>query len=157
MTRWIIYYSVSICIIFGLNFSLFYAISVLSDGLFAILIFYYLQYFMLAFSSVLQIIIIAVNFSGEKIRLKFMSAFTAVYAVAFLITYITVVRYLYQINDAYTILEGSSVEMLADYKTNPFIGLQLLFVIPVLLQVFIFTLLYRKSKKANLNLLHENT
>ena len=156
MARWTIYYLVAILAIIGLNLGSFYVIASNSDGLFAILIFYYAQYFVTVGVVVLQLITFLINYSGVKQRLKFLIAFTTIYSLVFLGIYAAVARYECQMQEAYYLMKAFGPETTETYNTNPFTGLHLAFIVPLLFQIFIFIALFKRQKNI-LNLTHENT
>ena len=158
MLRWLLYYGLSVLIVIGLSAGTFYVLANNSDGLFAILIMYYVQYVLATIISLLQIATIIINYKSKYIKLKFIVSFTCVYSFIFIGLYTYFVRYEYQMKEIYTLLleKEASPENIEAFNRSPVLGTHALFMIPVVLQIGLFILMYRKKQKSLVAIPNEN-
>ena len=149
MRRWITYYLLSVLLIsLVLIGFIFICSKTIIDGFFILMLLYSVQYLFALLIGVLQIIILVVNYFKKDIKLKFLIALSCVYSVLLVIMYGFNVKMIYSMQEVFRLLAESDAEQLSDasYNTNPFIGKHTFFIVPFIIQVCIFIVLYRKKK-----------
>jgi hypothetical protein len=118
----------------------------LSEDLGMILSFFIfiLKYVMIAVVIILQVVVFSTNLSRGEVNLKFLSAFTCVYSLDFVITYASRTIHVLRLKNLLAPIQAGNPEIFEPHP-NAFIGNHLWLLLPVLLQVIIFILFAMKK------------
>lgn len=107
------------------------------------------RYIILAIIVILQVVIFCTNLSWGAIHLKFLSALTCVYSLAFMIVYVSRARDVLKFENLLNPLQAANPELFGPQPQNAYIGSHTWFLLPVILQVIIFSLFVMKKNRSS--------
>jgi hypothetical protein len=140
------YYFSALLLVLAIEFIPVLLSLLLSEGFGVILSFliFILKYVMIAVVVILQVVVFSTNLSRREVNLKFLSAFTCVYSLDFIITYTSRTMHVLQLENLLAPLQAGNPEIFEPHQ-SAYIGSHLWFLLPVLLQAIIFILFAMKK------------
>lgn len=144
------YYFSALLLVLAIEFIPVFLSLLLGEGLGVILSFliFILKYVMIAVVVILQVVVFSMNLSRGEINLKFLSAFTCMYCLDFIITYASRTMHVLRLKNLLAPIQAGNPEIFEPHP-NAYIGNHLWFLLPVLLQVIIFILFAMKKSSVS--------
>jgi len=146
MKKWILYYIISFLVLGLFNVVCFIFFTFLLDS-FGIVVMSLLENAISVIIVLIQLIIFIVLISSQQIRMRFMIAFTAIASLFGIVIYGIITHLLVSENE---LTRLTNREATPDFQLpvhDPYLGVHLIHLLPVVLQVIIFLILHARSKK----------
>lgn len=153
VARWAIYYVISVLLIIGIHALAIYALDA-EEPLFAMMALAVLEAIITVLVIIFQLAIILTNLFSAKVRLRFLAAFSFLYAIADVAFYIISSWVYNSVMTAGDILQQDYGVQQSTEHANAYLHIHLLLLLPLMLQMIIFGMYYRKNKKAKISQQH---